>query len=186
MDILSPSHLLFLVAGGLLGVAAHLGVFIRGEWHIQAPQLVIGHACVVLCVALCRLFLRDFDSARPIPLVDGLTWACLAYPPGLFTSIVIYRVSGYHRLSAAGFPGPFGARVTKLWHVWACRYSKNHEVLDRLHQEYGEFVRTGESWTFSFPTCIVPSSGVVRGWASMLASRPDHLLTTVDRLSRPQ
>ncbi|CAJ2507920.1 Uu.00g091060.m01.CDS01 [Anthostomella pinea] len=145
MDILSPRHLLFLVAGGSLGFAAHLGVFIRGEWHVQAPQLFIGHACVILCVPLCWSFLPDSDSAGLGPLVDGLMWASLAYLTGLFASIFIYRVSGFHRLTVAGFPGPFGARVSKLWHVWACRYSKNHELLDRLHQEYGDFVRTGPS-----------------------------------------
>ena len=144
MDISSSNYVLPLISGGLLGVAAHLSVFIRGEWHVQAPQLVIGHAWLIFCVALCRVFLRDSDSERLGPLVDGLAWASLAYLPGLFTSIFIYRVSGTHRLAAAGFPGPFGARVSKLWHVWACRHSKNHEVLDRLHQEYGDFVRTGE------------------------------------------
>lgn len=148
MDIISPSHLRFLVAGGLLGFAAHLGVFIRGEWHVQAPQLATGHACVILCLAFCRSFLRYSDSARLALLADGLAWASLAYLIGLFTSIIVYRVSGFHQLTAAGFPGPFGARVTKLWHVWACRDSKNHEVLDRLHQEYGDFVRTGESYTY--------------------------------------
>lgn len=142
MDPLLPSHLLFLLAGGFLGIAAHLCIFIRGEWHVEAPQLVVGHALVFLCVAMCRSFLRD--SVWLCPLVDGLVLASVAYLPGLFASIFVYRVSPFHRLTAAGFPGPFGARVSKLWHVWACRYSKNHEVLDRLHQEYGDFVRTGE------------------------------------------
>ncbi|KUI68202.1 Tryprostatin B 6-hydroxylase [Cytospora mali] len=143
MGTLLLPNLLVLLAGGLLGIAAHLIIFIRGEWHVQAPKLAVGHALVFLCVALCRSFLRD--SLRLYPLLDGLMLASLIYLAGLLTSISIYRISVFHRLTAAGFPGPFGARVSKLWHVWACRYSKNHELLDRLHQEYGDFVRTGPS-----------------------------------------
>lgn len=131
MGLFLPSHLIFLAAGGFLGVAAHLGVFIRGEWHVQAPQLAVGHAWVLFCVALSRS--------------DGLVMASVAYLVCLFTSIVFYRVSQVHRLTAAGFPGPLAARVTKLWHVWECLSSKNHELLDRLHQDYGDFVRTGPS-----------------------------------------
>ena len=61
----------------------------------------------------------------------------------LLTSIAVYRVL-FHRLSRAGFPGPPLARISKFWHVWACRDSKNHLVLDRLAQVYGDFVRTGK------------------------------------------
>lgn len=123
---------------------AHLGIFIHGEWHVQAPQLAVGHALVFLCLALFRSFLRE----DLMYLIDGLLLMSFAYILGLFISIFVYRISGFHRLTAAGFPGPFGARVSKLWHVWACRYSKNHELLDRLHQEYGDFVRTGKSARF--------------------------------------
>jgi len=143
MEVHFPNHILLIVAGGLLGVVAHLGVFIHGEWHLQAPQLAVGHGSVFLCVALGRLFLRD--SMKLGHLMNDLVLVSLAYVPGLFTSIFVYRVSKFHRLTAAGFPGPLGARITKLWHVWACRSSRNHELLDRLHQEYGDFVRTGES-----------------------------------------
>lgn len=142
MESLLSDHFLSLLAGATLGIVAHLGVFIRGEWHVQAPQLAVGHALVFIFVALCRFCLQD--SAGIGPLLDGLMLASFAYPSGLFTSIFVYRVSIFHRLTAAGFPGPFGSRVSKLWHVWACRYSKNHQVLDWLHQEYGDFVRTGE------------------------------------------
>lgn len=58
----------------------------------------------------------------------------------LFGSITIYRLY-FHRLNR--FPGPRLAAVTKLWHVWQCRDSRNHQVLEKLHQEYGSFVRTG-------------------------------------------
>lgn len=142
MEPSTAIRLLALSAGAALGIAAHLRVFIHGEWHIQAPKLAVGHAWVLLWVAFCRYLFSD--GGRIGTLADGLALASFAYLPALFASILVYRISRFHRLTSAGFPGPFGARLSKLWHVWACRYSKNHEVLDRLHQRYGDFVRTGE------------------------------------------
>ncbi|KAJ5931968.1 hypothetical protein N7516_006457 [Penicillium verrucosum] len=47
----------------------------------------------------------------------------------------------FHRLKH--FPGPKLAAVTKLWHVWKCRDSRGHLVLQEWYEKYGEFVRTG-------------------------------------------
>ncbi len=46
---------------------------------------------------------------------------------GLFLSIAIYQTV-FHRLTEVGFPGPWYARITKIWHVWAFRDSRNHAV----------------------------------------------------------
>jgi hypothetical protein len=148
MGVFTTPRLLSLASGVLLGVAAHLGVFIHGEWHVHAPQLIISHVFVVLCLALCRAVLQDSYDPGLALLVDRLGWIFVTYPLGLFGSILVYRASRFHRLTAADFPGPFGARLSKLWHVWQCRDSRNHEVLDRLHQKYGDFVRTGKSLAY--------------------------------------
>ncbi|KAI4244342.1 MAG: hypothetical protein L6R40_003068 [Gallowayella cf. fulva] len=66
------------------------------------------------------------------------------YLTTLLTSITVYRVY-FHRLSRAGFPGPRSARITKLWHAWACKDSRSFLVLDSLARQYGDFVRTGPS-----------------------------------------
>ncbi|KAL9593418.1 MAG: hypothetical protein Q9179_005896 [Wetmoreana sp. 5 TL-2023] len=55
-------------------------------------------------------------------------WHLLA-PTGLF-----------HRLR--NFPGPRFAAVSKLWHIWQCRDSRNHLVLEDLRRQYGSFVLT--------------------------------------------
>ncbi|KAL8754101.1 MAG: hypothetical protein Q9184_005223 [Pyrenodesmia sp. 2 TL-2023] len=47
----------------------------------------------------------------------------------------------FHRLRH--FPGPWTAGITKFWHVYHCATSQNHLLLDRLHGQYGQFVRTG-------------------------------------------
>ena len=65
-----------------------------------------------------------------------------AFILSLFTSITVYRTC-FHRLRP--FPGPFLARTSKLWHSWQVRYSTNHLLLEKLHKEYGTFVRTGKT-----------------------------------------
>ena len=126
-----------LALGAAIGVATHLSLFIHGEWHIQAPQIAVFHLSVYSSLAVLHFC--------PTPLsmvVDCVLLLSLGYLPGLFGSIITYRLF-FHPLVKAGFTGPIGARVSKLWHVWGCRESKNHLFLDGLKGEYGDFVRTG-------------------------------------------
>lgn len=66
----------------------------------------------------------------------------LSYHAALFSSILLYR-RFFHRLR--DFPGPTWAGLTKFWHVFHCLDSQNHLLLEDLHQNYGQFVRTGAS-----------------------------------------
>ncbi|KAI9151287.1 Cytochrome P469 monooxygenase [Paramyrothecium foliicola] len=63
-----------------------------------------------------------------------------AYFTSLLSSIAVYRLF-FHRLRK--FRGPRLAALTKLWHVWKCRYSRGHIVLEDMRRQYGSFVRTG-------------------------------------------
>lgn len=60
----------------------------------------------------------------------------------LAVNIFVYRAF-FHRLRH--FPGPFGARLSKFWAVWHTVKSKArwYQVTQRLHEEYGDYVRTG-------------------------------------------
>lgn len=121
-----------------LGVAVHLGMFIRGEWHLRVSGVIYVH-----------LFVFSFGSIpwflyNSQPFIVYFHNACMllfSYLVGLFGSIAIYRLF-FHRLRH--FPGPRLAALTKLWHVYKCRDSRNHLVLDALHKKYGTIVRTGE------------------------------------------
>ncbi|TGJ87545.1 hypothetical protein E0Z10_g1202 [Xylaria hypoxylon] len=64
----------------------------------------------------------------------------ISYCTGLFTSAIVYR-QYFHRLRY--FPGPWEAKITKLWHVWKCRGGQNHLFIDELHHKYGSIIRTG-------------------------------------------
>lgn len=126
--------------GVLAGIVIHLTIFIHGEWHVQAPSIFIGHAILYILVPVAAAHVR---SSLLSQVLTGAVWASYGYLPGLLSSIVIYRVF-FHRLTRMAIPGPWYARVSKLWHMWACRTSQNHLVLARLHAQYGDFVRTGK------------------------------------------
>ncbi|KAJ5899378.1 hypothetical protein N7495_004122 [Penicillium taxi] len=113
--------------GGIFGLALHWNVFIHGEWHIHAPKIVIYHLVYFLLLLLS---------------ITNAFWMILGYLLAIMSSITIYRVF-FHRLKS--FPGPFWALTTKIWHAWKCRRGQNFLVLEDLHRQYGDFVRTGPS-----------------------------------------
>ncbi|KAL2827895.1 cytochrome P450 [Aspergillus pseudoustus] len=116
-----------LLIGAIAGFGAHYGLFIHGEWHIQAPSILVFH----------------FVGFGSLALTTRTSWQIISsYLVSLFSSIFIYRIF-FHRLRH--FPGPFWARTSKIWHVWKARTSKNHFLLDKVHIEYGDVVRTGPS-----------------------------------------
>lgn len=125
------------VVAALTGLLAHHLVFIHGEWHLRAPIVVVIHLLLAGLLYGCHLALSLKDwpvrSARATVLVGS-------YLASLYLSIAIYRLC-FHRLRH--FPGPPLAALTKLWHVWKCRHSRGHFVLEAWHQQYGSFVRTG-------------------------------------------
>ena len=125
------------IAACAVGIAAHAGLFIRGEWHMQAPTLLVFHVAFGVLIVLFEVRKEDFS---PSPLINASV-IIGGYLLGLFSSIVLYRVSPFHRLRK--FPGPRLAAVSKFWHVWQCRDSRNHELMERMHGQYGEFVRIG-------------------------------------------
>jgi tryprostatin B 6-hydroxylase len=117
--------------GAALGVGLHRTLFIHGEWHVRAPQIVLYHLAYFALLSLI------FAKAH---------WMIAGYIIALFSSITIYRVF-FHRLGH--FPGPFWARITKIWHAWKARHRTNYLVLEKAHHQYGDFVRTGKEYKFS-------------------------------------
>ncbi len=128
-----------LAIAAITAIVAHQGLFVHGEWHLHSPAILFYH---LLALVLYTAFLITVEQCAMISAVLVATSVFAAYLTALLTSIAVYRVL-FHRLSRAGFPGPPLARISKFWHVWACRDSKNFLVLDRLAQQYGDFVRTG-------------------------------------------
>ncbi len=127
-----------MVFATILGVLAHHGVFIRGEWHLRGPVVVIVHVALAISTWYIEAYMHPGPRYHAIQTAVGLF---SSYLLGLYGSMIIYRTF-FHRLRH--FPGPRLAATTKLWHVFQCRDSRNHLVLDSMHKKYGDFVRTGK------------------------------------------
>ncbi|KAI2616627.1 benzoate 4-monooxygenase cytochrome P450 [Hypoxylon sp. NC1633] len=121
----------------LLGISMHHGVFIHGEWHNYAPSIVVSHFSFLFVLLAFRIVRGSGVSSQ---IVVETAVSTSIYFIGLFLSIAVYRLF-FHRLRA--FPGSRLASLSKLWHVWMCRTSKGHLVLQAWQQEYGNIVRTG-------------------------------------------
>lgn len=125
------------VVGFVAGVAAHLGIFIRGEWHLKTFQILTAHC--LLYYALLYYLYGYFGSFRDSFLVLLLGLSC--YLSSLSGSIILYRLC-FH--ATARFPGPRLAGVTQLWYIYKTLDSKNYTFLQSLYEQYGTFVRTGK------------------------------------------
>ena len=128
-----------LVAAGAAGVLIHHTLFIYGEWHLHSLILLELHLLAYVGLVLLEALYLKLSW---VPALITSSQMIGIYTVCLLASISIYRVF-FHRLR--GFPGPFLASVSKLWHVAHCLESKNHILLEKLHQEYGDFVRTGRA-----------------------------------------
>lgn len=148
--VMAMDTLLSIALATSIGIATHLAVFIRGEWHLSASHILAIHIVVFVSGSIVWYW---FD---PRDLLEQCHCACIlgfAYLAGLLGSIAVYRLF-FHRLRH--FPGPRLAALTKLWHVFKCRDSRNHLVLDALYKEYGTIVRTGKFiWPMSVQKYIV-------------------------------
>ena len=134
---MSPSPQL--VAAGAAGVLIHNAVFIYGEWHLHSVIVLELHLLAYVGLILLEALYLQLPWVRAL-IVSSQMFGI--YTSCLLASISIYRVF-FHRLRS--FPGPLLASVSKLWHVAHCLESKNHILLEKLHKEYGDFVRTGRT-----------------------------------------
>lgn len=120
------------------GVVSHLTYFIRGEHMLTAYILVLA----ALFTPPTAVALLTTLAGLPLPDAVRLTAVSYgAYMTALFTSILLYRAF-FHPLRH--FPGPKLARLSQFYHFFHIRAKvDNYRHLDRLHAEYGEYVRVG-------------------------------------------
>jgi hypothetical protein len=131
------------------GALSHWTYFIHGEHHVQAPHLLgISMASpILICLGIWKL--TNLDAPQAAILAAKLVGS---YSTALWSSILLYRVF-FHRLRA--FPGPWMAKTSKLWHVWKLApRSDNFRQLDKLHREYGDYVRTGKYLNLSHKSAL--------------------------------
>ena len=131
--------ILLVGAGSLAGLTSHLGYFIRGEHNIKSP-VIAGSGILAIGTATSSLvYWAGWSLSQSARVVGSVTVGFLV---SLFTSMLVYRLL-FHPLKH--FPGPFIAKVTKLYFPFQITTGfHNYRVLHKLHQQYGDFVRTGK------------------------------------------
>ena len=121
------------------GVTAHLGYFIHGERHKEAPAIIL-LSIITPTVLFWGQFLylqQAFGASALSTLAISSTFAVV-----LWKSVVIYRLF-FHPLHQ--FPGRIGGRVSKFYHSYhSLPRFDGFRWLDRMHRQYGDFVRTGK------------------------------------------
>lgn len=128
-------------ASFVFGGALHLLIFQRGEWDMSVPRLlqVFGSIQILLLVYLGYL---QGDNHLPLKMTARIVFtlsSCLV--TGLITSIVVYRLF-FHRLNK--FPGSGWARLSNFYvTILSARKLHLYEEVEKLHEEYGDFVRVG-------------------------------------------
>lgn len=129
----------------LLGTSAHLAIR-PFEIDSRAWTLILTYfgvlAILLLCyVRLCGLILTEAAFKTFI--------ASLFFNSGFTISMLLYRAF-FHRLHH--FPGPFLGKLSRFYAMSSAAKSlKTYNDIQKLHQDYGDFVRVGTRH------CSVPS-----------------------------
>ncbi|KAJ3960404.1 hypothetical protein N0V92_002941 [Colletotrichum tropicale] len=117
----------------ITGLLSHWLYFINGPKSMDAAGIVVFHA-IALSMLLARTVLSYgfYDGLVVYAAISG------SYFAALYTSIGVYRIF-FHPLRK--FPGPFPARITKFYSMWANRDWKLHDRILNLHEKLGDVVR---------------------------------------------
>ncbi|KAI2995014.1 hypothetical protein CBS147346_10164 [Aspergillus niger] len=125
------SHLVLFAAGAL---SYHL-FFKHEEHHLRIVRYIQVLAATFLGMVVC------FQHGNRLDFNSSLTQAARiqgSFLSGYYTSILIYRIF-LHPLNC--FPGPFGCKITSLFLPVIFRHSDGFRQVQRLHDQYGPFVR---------------------------------------------
>lgn len=156
-----------LAASGF-GVASHLGFFIRGEHQKNSIHIL---RTAVLLPSLCYLYLFNSASFSHVQAFIYTTTLFWSFTLSLWTSMLIYR-GFFHPLRK--FPGPDGAKYSKLWHSFAAADFHWYKTVNKLHTQYGDFVRTGQNIGTPHPTYNLTNTNQARTSSPSQTRRPSN------------
>ncbi|KAK4226845.1 CypX cytochrome P450 [Podospora fimiseda] len=136
--IFSPQEL-HVAISAIGGIAAHWAYFIHGELDVKAANIARLQLAVFALLTYLKFSYEDlsiWEALLRSAVVAG------GYVVGLSIIIIIFWLSP--RLSPLGHvPGPFSYRFSKLPHMWHMGLRRKCEILEDLHGQYGDVVRTG-------------------------------------------
>ncbi|KAI0481303.1 cytochrome P450 monooxygenase-like protein [Xylariaceae sp. FL0804] len=126
---------------GTLGLAAHLGYFIRGEHNLSSPRLFVSGLATPW---ISTLALVHYGGSTPTEALQMVAVASVSFLGALFSSMLVYR-AWFHPLRH--YPGPRWAGLTQFYHMLRInRKPDNFLYLHSLHRQYGPYVRVGPNY----------------------------------------
>jgi hypothetical protein len=96
----------------------------------------------ILLVVPAGLSVLLFQQGYYSGIVQSILFTTLTYLTTLSGSIIAYRLSPIHPL--AKYPGPTMGKVTRLWELYKVLGGKKRIYHQKLHEKYGDVVRTGK------------------------------------------
>jgi len=121
------------------GVGTHLLYFKHGERHAYPWRYV-----ALLLAGSLSLWAfkwsREGTTTSILAVTSSTSVLLFLYLGGLAGSVLLYRLF-FNPLNR--FPGPFAARLSKLYFVYLSSDLRGHRKLHELHQKYGRYVRVG-------------------------------------------
>ncbi|CAG7950259.1 unnamed protein product [Penicillium olsonii] len=122
------------------GVTLHQLFYRLGEWDTRSLSLFASYI-LVLSAGSVLSWISNRQTTVAISWASnefGKLWLCHAI--GVFSSMLVYR-GFFHRLGT--FPGPFFARFSNFYLTMMSSKLRLYKEVDQLHNEYGDYVRTG-------------------------------------------
>jgi hypothetical protein len=116
------------------GTAALFGVLFHLSIQPIEFEFIMYHFMVASALTFSGM-IYAFGPLRAVLFAGSFNGA-------LLTSITVYRLV-LHRCRA--FPGPFGAKISKFYATkLATKNVQYYKELAKMHEQYGDFVRTGK------------------------------------------
>ncbi|KAL4910296.1 hypothetical protein BDW74DRAFT_186367 [Aspergillus multicolor] len=133
-----------------LGVLSHVSIFRTLPVEEYLYSLLCLYAATVVLIAAAHLSLTAFSIPQAVFRVGCIV---SAFNAGLASSSAVYRLF-FHRLRR--FPGPWLSKLSRFYDAYlAGRSIQYHEEIAKMHEKYGDFIRTGPR-----EICIIRASAV--------------------------
>jgi hypothetical protein len=128
----------FPIAFGV-GIVTHFVLLKHVELEIYLFQFL--GASILSFLVLIYYHSSKGDTSATASSAQGVA-ETICFVTGIFSSMAIYRLF-FHRIHK--FPGPFWAKLTRFYALrLSAKNVQYHVELERMHEKYGEFIRTGK------------------------------------------
>ena len=126
------------LSAATLGVLSHISLFRTLPVEEYLYSLVCLYAATVLVIVLAYLYTREFSFVH---IVFHVGCIASAFNAGLASSITVYRLF-FHRLRR--FDGPWLSKLSRFYDAYlAGKNVQYHVEIAKMHEKYGDFIRTG-------------------------------------------